>query len=299
MNNVIVTNSLTKTYGKARGITNLTLSVDRGEIFGFIGPNGAGKSTTIRTILGFLMPTSGSAQILGLDIVKKSPEIHRKVGYLPADVNLYDDMTAHDLLTLSARFHQVEAKARINSLSAKLDLDLGKKFRSLSTGNKKKVGIIQALIHDPELLILDEPTSGLDPLAQRSFFELLTEERDRGRTIFFSSHVLSEVQRLCNRVAIIRDGELVAVEDLREPSVAQYKSVHVRFVQPTVLPAIPGIKSVEGGGSEYRFMIQGDVNQLLRVLANNAVEDVRIEEPPLEEVFINFYTGDSIARKEH
>ncbi|EPH02504.1 hypothetical protein HMPREF1531_01812 [Propionibacterium sp. oral taxon 192 str. F0372] len=298
MNNVIEIDSLSKMYGKARGVKQLSLSVKGGEIFGFIGPNGAGKSTTIRTILGFLKPTSGSARIFGFDTVTQSPEIHRKVGYLPADVNFYDSMTAQELLDFSARLHRVEAAERIKQLSARLDLDLSKKFRSLSTGNKKKVGIIQAMLHDPELLILDEPTSGLDPLAQRTFFHLLTEERDRGCTVFFSSHVLSEVQLLCNRVAIIRDGELVTVEDLKEPSVAQYRLVHVRFARPTVLPEIPGVKSVEGDGTEYRFMIQGDVNRLLRMLADNTVDDVRIEEPPLEEVFMNYYTGGTTATKE-
>ena len=197
MSPVIETHSLTKSYGKSRGIEDVNLAVEKGEVFGFIGPNGAGKSTTIRTLLGFLKPTSGSAKVLGYDVIEESREIHKRIGYLPADVSLYDDMTAGELLDLSAKFHDVDRSDKIKELSSRLDLSLSKKFRSLSTGNKKKVGIIQTILHDPDLLIFDEPTNGLDPLVQNTFYEILRNEQDAGKTVFFSSHVLSEVQRFC------------------------------------------------------------------------------------------------------
>ena len=292
MSPVIETHSLTKSYGKSRGIEDVNLAVEKGEVFGFIGPNGAGKSTTIRTLLGFLKPTSGSAKVLGYDVVEESREIHKRIGYLPADVSLYDDMTAGELLDLSAKFHDVDGSDKIKELSSRLDLSLSKKFRSLSTGNKKKVGIIQTILHDPDLLIFDEPTSGLDPLVQNTFYEILRNEQDAGKTVFFSSHVLSEVQRLCNRVAIIREGKLVAVEELSEPGAAQYKSVRVRFRDPDVTPEFAGANSMEKTELGYKFMIQGDVNRLLGWLAGHEVEELTIEDPPLEEVFLNFYSGD-------
>ena len=297
MSPVIEINSLTKRYGKSRGIENVNLTVQPGEIFGFIGPNGAGKSTTIRTILGFLKPTSGRASILGLDVVENSRKIHSRVGYLPADVNLYDDMRAGDRLRLSARFHSVHADDRIRELSSKLDLDLSKKFRSLSTGNKKKVGIIQTLVHDPELLIFDEPTSGLDPLVQHVFFDIVRAEQEQGKTVFFSSHILSEVQRLCDRVAIIRAGRLVGVEELAEPGTAQYKSIRVRFRDPDFAPVFPGVKSVESTEAGYKFMVQGDLNRLLAFLAAHDVEELTIEDPPLEEIFMTFYDDRNGAAK--
>ena len=264
MSPVIETHSLTKSYGKSRGIEDVNLAVEKGEVFGFIGPNGAGKSTTIRTLLGFLKPTSGSAKVLGYDVVEESREIHKRIGYLPADVSLYDDMTAGELLDLSAKFHDVDGSDKIKELSSRLDLNLSKKFRSLSTGNKKKVGIIQTILHDPDLLIFDEPTSGLDPLVQNTF----------------------------NRVAIIREGKLVAVEELSEPGAAQYKSVRVRFRDPDVTPEFAGANSMEKTELGCKFMIQGDVNRLLGWLAGHEVEELTIEDPPLEEVFLNFYSGD-------
>jgi ABC-2 type transport system ATP-binding protein len=216
VSSIIDVRSLTKRYGKARGVDDVTLAIEPGEIFGFIGPNGAGKTTTIRTLLGFLRPTSGSAAIFDLDVVMRSREIKKQVGYLPADVNYYDDMRSGELLGLSARLHGVPAAGRIADLSAIFGLDLRARIRDLSTGNRKKVGIVQALLHEPDLLILDEPTSGLDPLVQHAFFELLRSEKERGRTIFFSSHVLSEVQRLCDRVALPRaaDGRLMLAVDV-------------------------------------------------------------------------------------
>jgi len=216
---VIETKKLTKYYGKSRGIENVDLKVEEGEIFGFIGPNGAGKSTTIRTLLGLIHETSGSATIFGKDITKFGPEIREEVGYLPSEVFYYDNMRAIDLLRYSASFYKKPKKdieKRINELAALLDLDLKKKIDDLSYGNKKKVGIIQGLLHEPKLIILDEPTGGLDPLIQQKFFQLLRDENKRGATILFSSHILSEVQKMCDRVAIIKDGTIIRTEKIKD-----------------------------------------------------------------------------------
>jgi ABC-2 type transport system ATP-binding protein len=206
--NVIEINNLTKTYGKSRGISDISFHVEQGEIFGFIGPNGAGKSTTIRTLLSLIYPTSGSATIFGKDCIKFAPEIKKEIGYLPSEVFYYDNMKVKDLLKYSASFYKKDCSRRMKELAEIMDLDLNKKIDDLSLGNKKKVGIVQGLLHEPKLIILDEPTSGLDPLMQQKFFELLEEENRKGATILFSSHILSEVQRLCNRVAIIKEGKI-------------------------------------------------------------------------------------------
>ncbi|WP_207919615.1 ABC transporter ATP-binding protein [Micromonospora sp. KC207] len=271
----------------------MTFQVEQGEIFGFIGPNGAGKTTTIRTLLGFLRPTSGSARIFDLDVVSQGQEIKKRIGYLPADVNYYDDMRAGELLDLSARFHGVAASARIAELSQALGLDLGKRIRSLSTGNRKKVGIVQALLHEPDLLILDEPTSGLDPLVQHTFFELLRAEKEQGRTIFFSSHVLSEVQRLCDRVAIIRDGRIIDVERVDGLGVGQYKRVRVKLRNPGATLDLPGAHRPAGPGADVELIYRGGIDDLVKQLARHEVEDVWIEDPPLEEIFLHYYQGDA------
>ena len=212
----ILTRHLTKRYGKARGIEDVNLTVLQGEIFGFIGPNGAGKSTTIRTLLGLIRKTGGEASVLGLDCEKDRTRILEQVGYLPSEVFYYDGMRARDLLKYAAGFYRVDCSARIRELSERLGLNLDQKVEDMSLGNRKKVGIVQGLMHSPKLIILDEPTSGLDPLVQRAFFDLIREEHARGATVLFSSHILSEVQRICDRVAIIREGRIVAVRSVAE-----------------------------------------------------------------------------------
>ena len=207
--NVIEINHLTKYYGKERGIIDVNFNVEENEIFGFIGPNGAGKSTTLRTLLGLIYPTSGSAKLFGKDCIKYGPEIKKEIGYLPAEVFYYDKMKVIELLNYSASFYKKDCSKRIKELAGIMDLNLNKKIDDLSFGNKKKVGIVQGLLHEPKLIILDEPTSGLDPLMQQKFFELLQEENKKGATILFSSHILGEVQRLCNRVAIIKEGKII------------------------------------------------------------------------------------------
>ena len=298
MTNIIEIKHLTKTYGRAPGIKDVNLSVREGEIFGFIGPNGAGKSTTIRTLLGLIQPTSGTATIFGKDITTHGPEIRKDVGYLPSEVFYYDNMRVIDLLNYSASFyhkpkHQMEV--RIQELAALLGLDLHKKIDDLSYGNKKKVGIVQGLLHSPKLIILDEPTGGLDPLMQQTFFDLLREENKRGATVLFSSHILSEVQKLCDRVAIIKDGTIVKTErmdDLRKNSYLRCKLQSRGSVDRETF-ALPGVSMLEVGGEHVSFLYQGDVNTLMKVLAGMELRDALLEEPELEEIFMQYYQKDA------
>jgi ABC-2 type transport system ATP-binding protein len=282
--------NLTKTYKKNRGIINLTFSIEEGEIFGFIGPNGAGKSTTIRTLLNFIYPTSGSATIFGKDIVKHSKEIRQNVGYLPSEVHYYDDMKVIDLLKYSAGFYKKFNSKRMKELAERLDLDLHRKIEDLSFGNRKKVGIVQALLHEPKLLILDEPTNGLDPLMQNTFFELLTEEREKGTTIIFSSHILSEVQKMCDRVAIIKEGELIKVETIENLTKNNLKNITITFEQSEPIDFdLEGVVKKEVNGNEMTLLYRGDMKALLNKLNTLPVQDLIIEEPTLEEVFMHYY----------
>ncbi len=269
---------------------DVSFSIEEAEIFGFIGPNGAGKSTTIRTLLNFIYPTSGSATIFGKDIIQHSKEIRQNVGYLPSEVHYYDDMKVVDLLKYSARFHGNLNSTRMKDLAARLDLDINRKIEDLSFGNRKKVGIVQALLHEPKLIILDEPTSGLDPLIQNHFFELLAEERDKGATIFFSSHILSEVQKMCDRVAIIKEGKLVAVETIEHLTKNKVKNITITFEQPEQFTfTVDGILKREVNGKEVTLLYSGEIKALLQHLIDLPVQDVLIEEPTLEEIFMHYY----------
>ncbi|WP_070121030.1 ABC transporter ATP-binding protein [Bacillus marinisedimentorum] len=290
---VIDIKKLTKFYGKNRGIEDVTFSVEEGEIFGFIGPNGAGKSTTIRTLLNFIYPSEGSASILGLDIVKESKEIRKQIGYLPSEVHYYDDMKAIELLKYSAGFYGGDHTNKIIELAERLDLDLNRKIEDLSFGNKKKIGIVQALLHDPKLLILDEPTSGLDPLMQNIFFDLLREMRANGTTIFFSSHYLGEVQKLCDRVAIIKEGKLIKVESIEDLRKNQFKNVSILFDDDRDYdPGLEGIIQKEKIAHGVKFLYSGNTHLLLERLQNVPFRDILIEEPSLEEVFMHYYEKD-------
>jgi ABC-2 type transport system ATP-binding protein len=287
---IVDVKNLTKTYKKNRGIKNLTFSIEEGEIFGFIGPNGAGKSTTIRTLLNFIYPTSGSATIFGKDIIKHSKEIRQNVGYLPSEVHYYDDMKVIDLLKYSAGFYKKFDSKRMKELAERLDLDLNRKIEDLSFGNRKKVGIVQALLHEPKLLILDEPTGGLDPLMQNTFFELLAEEREKGATIIFSSHILSEVQKMCDRVAIIKEGELVKVETIENLTKNNLKNIAITFEQSEPIDFnLEGVVKKEVNGNEMKLLYSGDMKALLNKLNTLPVKDLLIEEPTLEEVFMHYY----------
>jgi len=293
--NVIETKKLTKYYGKSRGIVDLDLTIEEGEVFGFIGPNGAGKSTTIRTLLGLIHPTSGSATIFGKDIKDFGPEIREEIGYLPSEVFYYDGMKVMDLLKYSASFYKKDQKVierRIGELAKLLDLDLKKKIDDLSYGNKKKVGIIQGLLHEPKLIILDEPTGGLDPLMQQKFFELLREENKRGATILFSSHILGEVQKMCNRVAIIKEGKIIKTEkisDLLENNTKRFKIEMNKEADKKVLEGIKGISDITVQGKEVNFLFRGHINDVTKKLATLDLLNLEVTEPDLEEIFLHYY----------
>jgi len=287
---VIEVDHLTKYYGKARGIIDVSFRVEEGEIFGFIGPNGAGKSTTIRLLLSLIYPTSGSARVFGKDVLRHGPEIRRDIGYLPSEVYYYEGMKVIDLLKYSASFYDRDCTQRMRELSDLMELELNRRISDLSYGNKKKVGIVQGLLHSPRLLFLDEPTAGLDPLMQRRFFDLIREENRRGVTVFFSSHILSEVQRLCTRVAIIREGRIVEISDIRTLQQNNYKRVRVSAPGLTAgtfeLPGVTNLQPEDGG---VQFYFKGDINLLLGRIHGFSVTDVTIEEPTLEEIFLHYY----------
>lgn len=287
---IIEVSHLTKYYGKARGIVDVSFSEEEGEIFGFIGPNGAGKSTTIRLLLSLIHPTSGSAKVFGKDVTAHGPEIRRDIGYLPSEVFYYEGMKVIDLLKYSASFYGRDCTKRLNELSEIMELELNRRISDLSYGNKKKVGIVQGLLHSPKLLFLDEPTAGLDPLMQRKFFDLIRAENARGVTIFFSSHILGEVQRLCNRVGIIREGKIAEISDIRTLQQNNYKKVSVtaQGLKPAALD-LPGVTNVQTENGTVRFFFKGDINTVLQKVSGVQLTDITIEEPTLEEIFMHYY----------
>jgi len=287
---IIEVNNLTKYYGKARGIVDVSFNVDEGEIFGFIGPNGAGKSTTIRLFCSLIYPSSGEAKIFGKDAIKYGPEIRQDIGYLPSEVFYYDRMKVIDLLKYSASFYKKDCTKRLYELAEIMELDLHRRIDDLSYGNKKKVGIVQGLLHEPKLLFLDEPTSGLDPLMQKKFYKLIREENERGVTVFLSSHILSVVQNMCSRVAIIKEGSIVDIQDVRTLERDNYKKIQIvsddidekRF-------DLPGVIKLEKENGAVSFFYKGDINQITRAISAQNVSDVTIEEPTLEEIFMHYY----------
>jgi ABC-2 type transport system ATP-binding protein len=280
---------LTKTYGKARGVTELTLRVPEGSCYGFIGPNGAGKSTTIRTLLGLLAPTAGSARVLGLDCRRERRAILAQVGYMPSEAMFYPNMRVEEVIRFSASLRKQDCRAEADALCQALDLDGRKRIRELSLGNRKKVSIVCAMQHRPRLYVLDEPTSGLDPLAQRTFWSLLEGRRQEGATVFLSSHVLSEIQRQCSRAAIIREGRL-----LREGAVAELTGAGTRRVtlRGGELPSqLPGAADLRREGDTASFLYSGSVDSLLEALRGRHLADLHITEPDLEEIFLHYYEG--------
>ena len=286
----IKTNNLTKYYGKARGITSLNLSVEKGEFFGFIGPNGAGKSTTIRTLLGLISPTSGNAEIFGKNIINEKEAILQNVGYLPSEALFYQGMKVKDVLKLSADVRKKNCKAEAELLCERLQLDLSRKVDELSFGNRKKVAIVCALQHKPELLVLDEPTGGLDPLMQKEFFDILRERNREGDTIFLSSHVLSEVQRNCTRAAIIRDGRIIACDSVDVLAKTSAKRVTVHGI--VNLENLDGVRDRKDMEESVSFLYGGDMESLIRALSSGKVDDLTVTEPDLEEVFLHYYEKD-------
>lgn len=289
--NIIEINNLTKYYGKARGIIDVSFNVKEGEIFGFIGPNGAGKSTTIRTLLSLIYPTSGSVKIFGKDCIEYGDEIKKEIGYLPSEVFYYDNMKVIDLLKYSASFYKKDCSKRIKELSEIMELDLSKKINDLSFGNKKKVGIVQGLLHEPKLIILDEPTSGLDPLMQQKFFDLILEENKKGATVLFSSHILNEVQKLCHHVAIIKEGRIIKVENINTLSENNYKKFKVEMVSHVDKEYfnISGINNLTIKNNIVSFLFRGDINDMIEKLHGIKIANLWIEEPSLEEIFMHYY----------
>lgn len=286
----IKTMNLTKYYGKSRGITDLNLSVKKGECFGFIGPNGAGKSTTIRTLLGLISPTSGSAQIFGKDITKEKESILQNIGYLPSEAVFYPGMKVKDVLRLSADMRRMNCAEEARKLCDRLQLNTSRKVDELSFGNRKKVAIVCALQSTPELLILDEPTGGLDPLMQREFFDIIRERNRDGVTIFMSSHVLSEIQRNCTRAAIIREGKIIACDSVDALSKTSAKRVAVHG--SVALDGLDGIRDKMDMGGSITFLYSGDMNILLERLSTGHITDLTVSEPDLEEIFMHYYEKD-------
>ena len=286
----IKTINLTKYYGKSRGIVDLNLSVKKGECFGFIGPNGAGKSTTIRTLLGLISPTSGSAQIFGKDITKEKESILQDIGYLPSEAVFYPGMKVKDVLKLSADMRRMNCEGEARKLCERLQLDTSRKVDELSFGNRKKVAIVCALQSIPELLILDEPTGGLDPLMQREFFDIIRERNRDGATIFMSSHVLSEIQRNCTRAAIIREGKIIVCDSV--DALAKTNAKRVTVQGSVDLKGLDGIRDRIDMDGSVSFLYSGDMNILLERLSTGHITDLTVSEPDLEEIFMHYYEKD-------
>ncbi len=288
--NVIEIKNLTKNYMKSRGVVDVNLNVEEGEVFGFIGPNGAGKSTTIRTLLGLIYPTSGSATIFGKSCIEH-PDIRKELGYLPSEVFYYDNMKVIDLLKYSASFYKKDCTKRIHELAEIMDLDLKKKIDDLSFGNKKKVGIVQGLLHEPKLIILDEPTSGLDPLMQQKFFDLIAMENKKGATVFFSSHILSEVQKMCSRVAFIKEGKIIKTEKmstLQENSYKRFMLEGKNGVEKEKFN-INGVSNFTIKDNTASFIFKGNINTIMKRIGEIELRNISIEEPDLEEIFMHYY----------
>ena len=291
---VILTSGLSKDYGSGRGLFGLDLEVGRGEVFGFLGPNGAGKSTTMRLLLDLIRPTAGSARVLGLDTHRESLEIRRRIGFLPGDLALYPKLTGRVVLDYLARLRGgVDPRVR-DSLVERFDADLDRPIRQLSTGNRQKLGLVQAFMHEPELLILDEPIAGLDPLVQQSFHALLREVSSLGRTVFLSSHTLSEVERVTNRLAILRQGKLVVVDSLENLRRVAVQRLEIEFGQPVdteEFRALPGVKQVQSSGRTLTIGFEGSADAVVKAAAAHDVRAIHPREDDLEDIFLRYYQG--------
>ncbi|MCY4464578.1 MAG: ABC transporter ATP-binding protein [Chloroflexi bacterium] len=305
---IIEIRDLSKTYGsgskQTAALRNLNLNVNRGEIFGYLGPNGAGKTTTIRLLLDLIRPSRGSASIFGMDVRADSVEIHRRIGFFPAELSLWEGRTGDQIIqyVASVRGDTRAIAKHASELAEQLDLDTSKRVRDLSSGNKRKLGLVIAMMHSPELLILDEPTGGLDPLVQQTFHEMMDDYRAKGKTVFLSSHVLSEVQAICDRVGILRDGELKAVESVEKITNVEFNWVDVVFRDAVPaglqqqLERMPSITNVSANGTRVRMRMIGDFDPLLRAISDGYVESLHIEEPTLEEIFLAYYSGEKETR---
>jgi beta-exotoxin I transport system ATP-binding protein len=292
----IHTSALSKDFGEGRGLFDLDLEVERGEIFGFLGPNGAGKSTTMKLLLDLIAPTAGSATLLGLDSRRDGLAVHRRIGYLPGDFALYPRLTGADVLDYLASLRGGVDERLRDELAARFRAELDRPVRELSTGNRQKLGLIQAFMHEPELLILDEPIAGLDPLVQQSFHALLGEVAAQGRTVFLSSHTLSEVERVAHRVAILREGRLVVVDSLENLRAIAVRKLEIEFAGPAPpvdeLRALPGVREVTAEGGHLVVAHEGSVDPLVKAIARYEVRSLRTREDDLEEIFLGYYRGD-------
>ncbi|MEJ2355617.1 MAG: ABC transporter ATP-binding protein [candidate division WOR-3 bacterium] len=292
----IKTSGLTKYYGSSRGLIDLDLKVGKGEIFGFLGPNGAGKTTTIRLLLGLIKPSKGEMEVLGKKIYYGSRNIFRDIGYIPGEMNLYRDLTGYQIfayfMKLRKKWNDEDSKKRLSRLMDRFDIDYHKRIKSCSKGMKQMIGIIQAFMHKPKLLILDEPTSGLDPMMQEIFYDLIFEEKDKGNTIFFSSHILSEVERVCDRVAIIKKGKLVHVEDFKDSDAIVGKKIILKISSediPENIKNLKGVKELSRDKNRIEFFYSGEVSALIKNLACLKIIDFICETPSIEDVFFKFY----------
>jgi ABC-2 type transport system ATP-binding protein len=284
-------NQLKKYYGKIEAVKGISMSVERGEIFGFLGPNGAGKTTTIRCMLNLIYPTSGSIRILSMDAQSDAINLHKHLGYLPGDVRLPGDMTGKQVIDYFSRLQGLEP-VLLNPLVEMFDVEMKRPIKSYSKGMRQKIGIVLAFMCDPDVLLLDEPTSGLDPLLQKTFNQFLLDEQARGKTIFMSSHIMSDVEKVCHRVAVIRKGELVTVETVEALREKAGQRVTVEFgdsVAPEELARIPGVSMVQQHNGQYQFNISGSMDALIKALSRHNVVRLNAEEAPLEEVFLKFY----------
>jgi len=293
METIIQTTNLTKSYGRNRGIENVNITVNKGDIFGFLGPNGAGKSTTIRTLLDFIRPSSGSATIFGLDCQKDAVAIKKRIGYVPGDVNLYGFMTGEKFLAYFGRVRGKYDAVTAKKYADRFDIHLDRKLKEYSRGNRQKVALIQAFINDPELIIMDEPTSGLDPLMQQVVMDVLMEEAAGGKTIFMSSHVLSEVEKACNRVAIIKEGGIVAQEKVEDLQKKSGRIIEVKFNEP-IEPAIfniEGISNVAKHNGTIHMTVSGKIGGVLKEIASHDVADITVHKMSLEDIFMQYYSG--------
>jgi ABC-2 type transport system ATP-binding protein len=292
MTAVIQTERLTKSYGEHRGIVELDLEVAEGEVFGFLGPNGAGKTTTMRVLLDLIRPTSGKARVFGIETTVDPAAIHRRVGYLPGEFDLYDRLTGIETITYFGNLRGGVDRAYVASLIERLDFDPSRRFKEYSKGNKQKVGLIVALQHRPDLLILDEPTAGLDPLVQQTFFGLVREAREEGRTMFLSSHIIDEVDRTCDRVAIIREGRLVQVDTIEAIRRLAFHHVELSFGAPVaaaVFAGLAGVQDVEADGNIVTMRVSGPIGAVIAAAAGHGLVDVVSREPNLEDVFLAQY----------
>ena len=289
---VIQTEKLTKFYGDSRGIEEIDLSVKKGEVFGFLGPNGSGKTTTIRILLDFIRPSSGRARLFGLDAHADSIQIKSRIGYLPGEYGMYEKMTAVEYLQFLGSLRSDKKPPMKDRLIELFDLDISRRVKSFSHGNKQKLALVQAFMHDPELLILDEPTNGLDPLVQQRFYELILELKEHGKTIFFSSHVLSEVERICDRVAILREGKLVALHEISDLKKFRLKSIEVTFKQELdeSIFRLDGVRKIEKNANVVRLLIDLNINGILQTISEYPIDNISCGDASLEDIFLEYYT---------